>query len=310
MALPQVQNTDMRSVVSLVGLGLLLAASKHQEHPRPVILLVHGRGMLGRDTARTRKLWFEGLQSAAKALTREPLLDERDVHVLWYADVLDPRSTESCIYAPGDRRAARDRAEDPGLKQVVATIGNVLGLLTLAVDDSSAGEDLRGLAADASFLSDAHKRCAVESRLEHELERARSEGRPVILVAHSLGSLVAYDLLSSRSDTGLVRRFITIGSLVGSPELRHALIGGDSTDTLVVPRAVGGWVNIHNDGDLFSTPLPLGRDVPSAPPTDEPDPHEMLGYLRSPTAVREILGAWCAAFSTDRPPGCNDIRPN
>ena len=300
----------MRNIVRFLGLGVLLAGGAHQERPRPLILLVHGRGMQGRDTVSTRKLWIDGLQSAAKALTREPLLEESDVRVVWYADVLDTRSSEGCSYASNDRRAARDRAEDPGMKQIVATIGNVLGLLTFIVNDTSASDDLRGLAADASFLSDVHKRCAVESRLEHELDFARAQGRPVILVAHSLGSLVAYDLLSSRSDTGLVRRFITIGSLVGSPDLRHVLIGGDSTDTLVVPRAVGAWINIRNDGDLFATPLPLGRDVVSAPPADEPDPHDMLGYLRSATAAREILGAWCAAFTTDRPPGCNDIRPN
>ncbi|HTI63720.1 MAG TPA: hypothetical protein VL524_09410 [Gemmatimonadaceae bacterium] len=300
----------MRNVVSLVGLGLLLAAGRQQEQGRPVILLVHGRGMLGRDTASTRQLWFNGLASTAKSLTREPLVDERDVRVVWYADALDARSVESCDYAPNDRRTARDRAEDPQFKQFVGTIGSVLGLLTLIVDDTSAGEDLRGLAADASFLSDVHKRCAVESRLDRELDRARAEGRPVILVAHSLGALVAYDLLSSRSDTGLVREFITIGSLVGSPELRHALIGGDATDTLVFPRGVGTWVNIHNVGDPFATSLPLGRDLGSTAPTDEPDPHEMLGYLRSSTAAGEILGSWCKAFSANRPPGCNDIRPN
>lgn len=300
----------MRNVMSLVGLGVLLAAGGRQEQGRPVILLVHGRGMLGRDTANTRKLWFNGLASTAKSLSRELLVDERDVRVVWYADALDARSGEACDYAPSDRRTARDRAEDPQYKQFVGTIGSVLGLVTLIVDDTTAGEDLRGLAADASFLSDVHKRCAVEARLERELDRARAEGRPVILVAHSLGALVAYDLLSSRSDTGLVREFITIGSLVGSPELRRALIGGDATDTLVVPRGVDTWVNIHNAGDPFAATLPLGRDLGSVPPADEPDPHEMLGYLRSATAAREIIGSWCMAFSANRPPGCNEIRPN
>ena len=266
--------------------------------------------MLDRDTAAMRKMWVDAISSGAGSINGQRLYSDRDVRVVWYADVLDTRSSEACSYAPDDRRAARDRAEDPGMKQIVGTIGDVLGLLTVIVNDTTASDDLRGLAADASFLSDVHKRCAVESRLARELELARAEGRPVILVAHSLGSLVAYDLLSSRSDSGLVRRFITIGSLVGSADLRHLLIGGDSTDTLVVPRAAGAWINIRNDGDLFATPLPLGRDVRSAPPADEPDPHDMLGYLRSVTAAREILRAWCGAFSTERPSGCNDIRPN
>jgi hypothetical protein len=297
----------MIRVIGLSGLVLLLGLGGVPERGRPVILLVHGRGMLGRDSAATHKLWFDGLVSGGRAFTREALLGEGDVRVVWYADVLDEGSSASCEYARGDRRAARDRAQDPQLKELVGTIGSVLGLLTHVVDDSTTGDDLRGLAADASFLSDVHKRCAVEQRLEGELDRARAEGRPVILVAHSLGSLVAYDLLSSRSDTGLARRFITIGSTVGSPELRRMLIGGDSTDSLVVPRSVDAWINIRNRGDPFATSLPLGLDVESVPPTDEPDSHEMIGYLRGEAGAREIIGAWCSAFSTTRPPGCKSI---
>ena len=74
-----------------------------------------------------------------------------------------------------------------------------------------------GLAADASFLSDARKRCASERRLAEAIDRARSEGGPIILLAHSLGSLVAYDYLSTRTDTVLVNRLVTIGSMLGSP---------------------------------------------------------------------------------------------
>lgn len=300
----------MRNFVSMVGLGVLLAAAGQQERGRPLVLLVHGRGMLGRDTTATRKLWLNGLATGGQTLTDQPLIDDRDVRVVWYADVLDPRSAEACDYAPSDRRAMRDRAEDSGLKQFAGAVGNVLGLLTSAVDDTAGDDDLRGLAADASFIGDVRKRCAAESRLERELERARGEGRPVVLVAHSLGSLVAYDFLSSRSDTGLVRQFITIGSPIGSPDLRHLLIGGDSTDTLAVPRGVSEWINVRNENDPFATTLPLGRNVSSTAPADEPDPHEMNGYLRSAVAAREILGAWCSAFSTKRPRGCKDIHPD
>lgn len=297
----------MRTVLPLLGLGVLLAAAGRQGPGRPLILLVHGRGMVGRDSAATRKLWLDGLTAGGKSLTQRALLDGGDVRVAWYADVLDPRSSDSCDFAPTDRRVSRDRAEDPDLKQFVGSLGGVLGLLTSAVDDTTAADDLRGLAGDAAFLSDLHKRCAAESRLDRELDRAHAEGRPVILVAHSMGSLVAYDLLSSETDTGRVRRLVTVGSPLGSPVLRHLLIGGDSADTLAVPRGVDGWVNVRNDGDPFATTVIVARDVVARPPTDEPDPHEMIGYLRSSTAAREILGAWCSAFSSQRPPGCKDI---
>ena len=300
----------MRGLVVFLGAGLLLASGNAPERGRPLVLLVHGRGMLGQDSASTRHFWLHALTAGGRALTSRPLITEGDVRVVWYADVLDPRSGDACDYAPTDRRAQRERAEDPAVRDLVGAVGMMLGALTSAVDDTVASGGLRSLAADASFLSDARKRCAAEARLDHELERARAEGRPIVLVAHSLGSLVAYDLLSSRSDTGLVRRFVTMGSPIGSTDLRRLIIGGDSTDTLAMPRGVHEWVNIRNDGDVFATSLPLGREVVEAPPPDEPDPHEMVGYLRSSTAAREILGAWCAAFSSDRPLGCKDVVSN
>lgn len=300
----------MRGLIVLFGASLLLGSGGAPERGRPLVLVVHGRGMLGQDSAANRRFWFHALAGGGRTLTSRALIAEGDLRVVWYADVLDPRSSEACDYAATDRRAQRERAEDPTVRDLVGAIGMVLGALTSAVDDTAASVGLRSLAADASFLSDVRKRCAAEARLDRELDRARAEGRPIILVAHSLGSLVAYDLLSSRADSGLVRRFVTMGSPIGSVDLRRLLIGGDATDTLAMPRTVGDWVNVRNDGDVFATSLPIGRDVAETPPPDEPDPHEMVGYLRSSTAAREILGAWCAAFSTGRPLGCKDIASN
>jgi predicted alpha/beta hydrolase family esterase len=186
--------------------------------------------------------------------------------------------------------------------------GNLLDALTNMVVDTEATSQLRGLAADASFLSDARKRCASERRLAEAIDRARNEGRPVILVAHSLGSLVAYDYLSTRTDSVLVNRFVTIGSMLGSP-VRHLLIGGDSTDTLSRPPSVKEWVNVRNEQDPLAVPISVGRDITTSPPVDEPDAHEMVGYLRGHATASEVLGGWCAAFQSNRPRGCKDVVP-
>lgn len=278
-----------------------------QDRGRPVILLVHGRGMLDRDTALTRKLWFDGLTSGAKTLTRAPVIEERDVRVVWYADVLDPQSTDGCDYAASDPRARRAAKADDGLKQFASLAGGFLSIVSGLVEDKESALQLRSLASDAAFLGDARKRCASEARLSAAMDAARADGRPVIVVAHSLGSLVAYDYLSARADTGVVQRLVTIGSPVGSPDLRRLLIGGDSTDAFSVPASVKDWINIRNNHDQLAVPLPVGRDLVTDPPADEPDPHEMVGYLRGTSTAREVLSAWCAAFSTNRPPGCKDI---
>lgn len=298
----------MVRLLTLAGALLLTAAAPPDDRGRPVILLVHGRGMVDRDTAATRKFWLDALRAGVKTVARDSLVADRDVRVVWYADVLDPRSTAACDYDRGDLRAKRDATEDPDLKSLVSLAGNLLGTLTDLVADTEATSELRGLAADASFLSDVRKRCASESRLAAAINRARSEGRPIILVAHSLGALVSYDYLSTRTDSVLVSRFVTIGSMLGSP-LRHMIIGGDSTDTLSRPASVKEWINVRNEQDPLAVPLSIGRDVATNPPPDEPDAHEMVGYLRGAATAKEVAIGWCAAFQSTRPRGCEAVVP-
>jgi pimeloyl-ACP methyl ester carboxylesterase len=181
-------------------------------------------------------------------------------------------------------------------------------MITSVVADTENVSHLRALSADASFLSDSRKRCGSEQRLADAIESARREGRPVILVAHSLGSLVAYDYLSTRSDTGLVQRFVTVGAMVGATELRKLLIGGDANDTLSRPAGVKSWINIRHENDLFATSISTGRNVIATPPTDEPDPHELVGYLRGSVTATEIIGSWCGAYASKPPAGCASVR--
>jgi pimeloyl-ACP methyl ester carboxylesterase len=288
--------------------GQRLPASSAANSPgRPVILLVHGRGLLGHDTSATRKMWMDALDHGTRSLVKRDPYDDADVRVVWYADALDPRSQAGCDYAAADPRARRDARTDEGVKTLMSIAGGLLTALSSAVSDSESGMEVRGLAADASFLSDARRRCAAEQRLGDAIGRARHEGRPVILVAHSLGAVVAYDYLSSRPDSAVVQRFVTLGSPLGAPGLRNLLIGGDSTDVLAKPAGVKEWVNVRHADDNLAVPVPVARDTVVDRPADEPDPHELVGYLRGKLVAREILNGWCAAFATDRPQGCIGI---
>jgi hypothetical protein len=293
-----------------MGLACVLALSGSRpleaQRGRPVILLLHGRGLQDRDSVALRRQGLDALRSGLTTVTRAPSLEDGDVRVVWYADVLDPRSADGCDYPAADPRAQRDAKTDAQLKQMIGFAGGFISLISALADDSVAKE-IRALSADASFLGDVRKRCASEARLADAIERARKEGRPIILVAHSLGALVAYDYLSSRSDTAVVQELITIGSMAGAPDLRRLVIGGDSTDVFQVPSSVKEWTNIRNEKDGLAVPLTIGRDILTTAPPDEPDPHEMVGYLRGTMTAREILRDWCAALSTNRPRGCMDV---
>jgi pimeloyl-ACP methyl ester carboxylesterase len=300
----------MLRLLAAAALAITAAAPRQHEEDRgrPVILMLHGRGMNGRDTAGLRKYWRDGLFAGARSLTKTPLIADRDVRLVWYADVLDPLSGEACDYAADDVRARHDAVADPNLKNLVSLVGNLLGTLTNFVSDTEAATQLRALSGDASFLSDSHKRCASERRLSDALDRANREGRPVILVAHSLGSLVAYDYLSARRDSNVVQRLVSLGSMLGSAELRRLLIGGDSTDAFGLPKSVRSWVNVRNEGDPLAVPLPFGNEIVATPPADETERHDMVAYLRNGFTAGAILDGWCAAFTAAPPSGCRELK--
>ncbi|MGH7618662.1 MAG: esterase/lipase family protein [Gemmatimonadaceae bacterium] len=293
-------------VVALLALVAAFTAPAPDDRGRPVILMVHGRGMIDRDTAALRSLWLDGLDAGAKDLTSHAVLTDRDVRLVWYADVLDPQSPASCSYSAGDPRARRDTT-DPELRQFVSMVGAVLGALTNVVSDKESATELRSLSGDAEFLTDSHKRCAAEQRLADAIDRATSEGRPVIVVAHSLGSLVAYDYLSSRRDSSAIARVVTIGSPLGSADLRHLLIGGDSTESFGLPASVKAWINVRASADPLAMPLSFGREIMTTPPPDETDAHEMIGYLRNSATASAILSGWCTAFVGTAPGGCTEL---
>jgi hypothetical protein len=211
---------------------------------------------------------------------------------------------ERVEYAKDDPRARREAKEDPAFKSLISLAGGILSLLSTTVDDSDAVNQTRGLASDATFLADARKRCAAEQRLGDAIASAKREGRPVILVAHSLGAVAAYDYLSSRSDTNIVQRFITLGSPLGSAAVRKMLIGGDSTDVITKLVSVRDWVNIRHAADDLAMPTGVARDTTISAPGDDPSPHELLGYLHDAATAREILSGWCGAFAVNRPQGC------
>ena len=259
-------------------------------------------------------------------LTGSPVLGDSDVRVIWYADILDPESNSACEFAPGDSRADRVMGGDSALQILTSGAANVLGALGNLFGQSEADTQLRSVAGDLQYFGDPGKRCAADRRLTRALAEARREGRPIVLVAHSFGSLVAYDVLTARtvdtSSAPRIERLVTIGAMIGAPMLRRIVFGAG--DSLAMPRGVKSWVNVRNPGDPLAVPLepvshdalngaPLSiRDTTTSVSDNDPDTHEMVGYLRDTVTAKAVLSAWCQAFSpaSARPNACvKALRP-
>jgi pimeloyl-ACP methyl ester carboxylesterase len=89
-----------------------------------------------------------------------------------------------------------------------------------------------------------------------------TEGSRLIVVGHSLGSVIAYDTLweLSQSSPLRVHRFITIGSPLGTRFVRRALLGAEKSGASRYPHNIRHWTNIAAKGELTAL-YPKLRDA-------------------------------------------------
>jgi hypothetical protein len=152
----------------------------------------------------------------------------------------------------------------------------------------------------ATYYADAEKRAGLRKKLADTL--IKHTGKRIMLVAHSMGSIVAYDVLRAlgRVDRNLVvDHLVTLGSPLGMPYvLKHIR---DENPSVRTPSAVRQWTNLADRRDYVAIDVhlrdefdPNGRGVAvvdalvlngyRAPP-DPPgkaNHHKIYGYLRTP----------------------------
>ncbi len=160
-------------------------------------------------------------------------------------------------------------------------------------------------------LRDYYRKPVVRNRARDRLIHAlqRHNDKRVCLIAHSMGSILAYDVLRTLEQSlPAIDHFVTIGSPLGLPiVIQH--VQEEFSNTLV-PRQVRQWTNLADPRDKIALDCILGKDYPPAPGgmpiqdsmvynnyvdrTGKRDHHNGYGYLRTPelsNILREFLGA-------------------
>lgn len=151
----------------------------------------------------------------------------------------------------------------------------------------------------------------IRQRLKARLRKHRNDR--VLVVAHSMGSLIAYDVLSDLPSHYQVEVFISMGSPLGLPVLRekiardHGLPYSENT-ILPTPESVERWYNYSDENDNISVFHDLasfyGKNSHGVCPEDvlvindykdwvTNNAHKSFGYLRTPQLARvvaEFLG--------------------
>ena len=161
---------------------------------------------------------------------------------------------------------------------------------------------LRQFLGDLSqYYTEPDLRVATQDRVADTVLAA---GGPVILIAHSMGTIVSYDLLVRRPELP-VQALITCGSPLGLPSFHHYAV--EAGGVAPFPSALPTWVNVYSRSDFATTvrqlaplfPAPDARHVDDVEAigrksgvTDLIAGHDPIVYLSSAAlagAVRDLL---------------------
>jgi pimeloyl-ACP methyl ester carboxylesterase len=142
--------------------------------------------------------------------------------------------------------------------------------------------------ADAYFFTDQQQ--PIRERLRQALNAVVG---PVVVVGHSLGTVIAYDVLSeAASAASAVPLLVSLGSPLGYTEIQDVV-----TRPLRLPTPVQLWANFADPLDLITLDTSLADEFQGAPRiidalVDNPSPnnHAACGYLRA-SRVRSTVAA-------------------
>jgi hypothetical protein len=188
-----------------------------------------------------------------------------------------------------------DQAQDVevlGLPWVPPRIAKLLPAVDARYGQRGAGEKIMEQLEEVhGYLHEPDQAARVRDRVGEALRRPGTRA----VIAHSLGSVIVYDMLqrgeitTGKTNAGGVTTLITCGSPLAWPSIRRGLGAADTP--LKVPAGLS-WTNVYATGDIVTGGAGLKQIAPQAVDrkafTGIADPHAAVNYL-STKAVAEAV---------------------
>lgn len=292
----------------------------------PTLLFVHGRRQHDKDPDKLQRKWSAGLAAGLVLAGRSPV-HQVPVAFPYYGDLLKQLESELAVSDTDiDLESLRrdrtdgagplhpelgtnvDRVERELLQDLASARSNEGATL---VQEEKQGETLQGLLswrgarrvlrwfADSTrldteiielFLRDVavyltHGR----ARVLEEVWKSVPETGPVVLVSHSLGSVVARDLLADDGLRARTKLWITAGSPLGLDAVVRNL-PDDERKHPGIP-----WLDTFDVNDIVATGHPLqprwGRPLEEIEVDNKEEPHAIERYLAHSKVANNIADA-------------------
>lgn len=120
-------------------------------------------------------------------------------------------------------------------------------------------------------------------------------GKECVVVGHSLGSVVTYNVLRSLGSRASAKRYVTVGSPLGVKAIQRLLV----PPALAMPDGLAGWFNAYDERDVVALRPLDDRSFPVTPPirnraevrNHTENRHGIIGYLDDSEVARWIYEA-------------------
>ncbi|MBZ5752676.1 hypothetical protein [Metabacillus rhizolycopersici] len=159
----------------------------------------------------------------------------------------------------------------------------------------------------------------IRERLQPTLKKALLEKDDIVLISHSMGCILAYDVLWKFSRMSEYKElwnkkvglWLTLGCPLGEPAVKESLYDSNEPNDGMYPKNIVDWVNVSAQDDFISHDGSLNDDFHQMIDRDlirsikdiqqiytfwvdskgHCNPHKLYGYLNHPR-VAEILIEW------------------
>lgn len=303
------------------------------------LILIHGRGFKPNQKD-LKKLWLDALLSG---LSRDFGIDDNQFQscnpeLVYYGDLsnkllfslrrtydeiedIDARRktlTKLKAYSTSDFNESTYQSNSSSFRALGELLADALSgpANLLGVADNL----ITGVAPDMAYYwnEDTEYGSSVRHRLTGPLAEALEENQDIMIIAHSLGSVVAYDVLWKFSHYGEYRhlresrlhQFVTLGSPLGNKTVQTRLKGGSLRSQRRFPTNIGRWTNFAAEDDYICHDQTVADDFRGASTNSIHDlriynlsirdgkanQHHGVGYLIHPELSR-VVHDWMTSKS-------------
>lgn len=283
------------------------------------LVFIHGRAQQDKDSIALKAEWVQSFQNGLRDAGLTMPIAETDIKFPYYGDTLRDLVTDADVVADvivrgtGATQAQQEFIRgvlDEVLKQTNVTEGDLDAIVGAEVIQRGVLNwewvqgILRAIDRHVPFASGTSIAIAtydvyqyisnevIANQINAGVLKAMQPGVPTVVVSHSLGTLVAYNLLKNRGAAlgWEVPLFVTLGSPLAVTKIKEMIT------PIGHPKCVKKWFNAMDERDVVAL-YPLSKEYFPVTPQIEnktdvlnltENRHGISGYLGDPEVARRI----------------------